>query len=136
MNGDNKLGLKKIGKMKTRISEIKNVPQGFNIGYLNIFKTKKETKIAIIPVGYMDGYNLGTKTDMFRYVDRLRDVKRALLKKKLEVVINNKRYPVIGKIGMYHITIDITGSDIKIGDELYLDINPLHVDSRVRREFV
>ena len=73
---------------------------------------------------------------MFRYVDRLRDVKRALLKKKLEVVINNKRYPVIGKIGMYHITIDITGSDIKIGDELYLDINPLHVDSRVRREFV
>lgn len=134
--GENTLGLKRIGKLKTRISEIKTVPKGFNIGYLNIFKTKRETKIAIIPIGYMDGYNLGTKTDMFRTVDKLRDIKHTVLRKNLEVVINEKRYKVLGKVGMYHIVLDITGSNLKIGDEVYLDVNPIHVDSSVRREYI
>lgn len=136
MHGDNNLGLKKIGKLRTEISEIKLVPKGFNIGYLNIFKTKRETKIAIVPVGYMDGYNLGTKTDMFRLVDKLRDIKQTFFKKKLEIVIDEKRYRILGKVGMYHIAIDITGSNLKIGDEVFLSVNPIHVDSRVRREFV
>lgn len=137
IDGDNKLqlGLKKIGKIKTKISEIKTVPKGFNIGYLNVFKTKNQTTIATIPVGYMDGYNLGIKTDMFRPVDKLRDIKHTVLKKSLKIIINDKIYPVIGKIGMYHTTINITDSDIKVGDEVYLDVNPLYVDSRIRREF-
>ena len=44
------VGLKRIGSLKTNITEIKTVPKGYNIGYLNTYKTKKETKIAIIQV--------------------------------------------------------------------------------------
>ncbi len=43
-------GLKKIGKFKTNIVQIKTLPKGYNISYCNTYKTKKETKIAIIPV--------------------------------------------------------------------------------------
>lgn len=137
---ENDVGLKRIGQLKTDIKEIKTVPKGYNIGYLNSYKTKKETKIAIIQVGYMDGYNITLKNDMFRFVDKLRElshsIKSFLNKRNLRVTINDRKYNVIGKVGMYHLAIDITGSDVKVNDFVYLDVNPLHVDGKIRREYV
>ena len=140
VHSENIVGLKKIGELKTSITEIKTVPKGYNIGYLNCYKTKKETKIAIIQVGYMDGYNSTLKTDMFRFIDKLRGLshclKSFLKKTNLKVTINNRKYNVIGKIGMYHMAIDVTNSNIKINDLVYLDVNPLHVDEKIRREYI
>lgn len=137
---ENNVGLKKIGQLKTNITEIKTVPKGYNIGYLNSYKTKKETRIAIIQVGYMDGYNITMSEDMFRFVDKLRSlsqsIKRFLKKANLKVTINDKKYNVIGKVGMYHLAIDISNSNIKVNDFVYLDINPLHVDGKIEREYV
>ena len=137
---ENNVGLKKIGQLKTNITEIKTVPKGYNIGYLNSYKTKKETKLAIVQIGYMDGYNITMSTDMFRFVDKLRglsqSIKSFLNKTNLKVTINDRNYNVIGKVGMYHLAIDITNSDIKVNDYVYLDINPLHVDSKIEREYV
>jgi len=88
----------------------------------------------------MDGYNITLKNDMFRFVDKLRElshsIKSFLRKSSLRVTINDKKYNVIGKVGMYHMAIDITGSDIEINDIVYLDVNPLHVDGRIRREYI
>ena len=88
----------------------------------------------------MDGYNITLKNDMFRFVDKLRElshsIKSFLRKTSLRVTINDKKYNVIGKVGMYHMTIDITGSNININDTVCLDVNPLHVDSRIRREYI
>lgn len=77
---------------------------------------------------------------MFRFIDRLRDLNHAikyLFKKRvLTVIINEKRYNVVGKIGMYHFAIDITGTDIKINDNVLLDVSPLYIDSKIRREYI
>jgi len=40
--------LRKIGQVKVNITEIKVIPKGYNVGYLNSYKTTKTTKIAII----------------------------------------------------------------------------------------
>ena len=138
---DNKIGLKKIGKLRTTISEIKELPKDYNVGYSNAFKTKKATKVAIVPVGYFDGYNVRNYPDSYRAIDKIRylynSVKDLFKDKKLKVTIANKKHRVMGKIGMYHIAIDITGSEtIKINDIIDLDINPLYVDSGIRREYV
>lgn len=44
------LGFKKVGVLETKIVKTKIVPKGYNVSYSNEFKTKKETRIAIIPV--------------------------------------------------------------------------------------
>lgn len=99
---ENNIGLKKIGELKVSVAEVRQVPKDFNISYLNTYKTKKEMKIAILPIGYSEGYNLSAKTDMFRTVDKIRrivrEIKNLFKKQKLTVEINEKRYDVIGTI--------------------------------------
>ena len=96
------IGLRKIGQFEIEIAEVKQVPKGFSISYLDSFRTKRDTRIAIIPIGYLDGYQITQKVDMFRMVDKLRrtfrDIKSFFKKQKLTVIINNKSYDIIGTI--------------------------------------
>ncbi len=135
----NTMGLKKIGHLESRVTETKKLPKGFNIGYSNIYKTKNETDIAIIPVGYMNGLNVKNDKDMFRFVDKLRyiweDVRRIFKNNDMYIEINGKRCRILGKIGTYHLTCNITGKDIKIGDIAKINIHPKFVDSSIRREY-
>ena len=135
----NNMGLRKIGYLKSNVSEIKELPEKFNIGYSNTYTTKKKTKVAIIPCGYMDGVNIETGRDMFRKVDKLRyivrDIKDAFKKQQLYVNINGQKCPILGRIGTYHVTVDITGKNININDEAIFNVSLKHVDSGLRREW-
>lgn len=135
----NKIGLKKIACLQSEVSEIKELPKGYSIGYSNTYKTNKATKIAIIPCGSMDGINMQTGRDMFRPIDKLRyivrDCKDALKNKTLTVEINGQACKILGRVGTYHVTVDITGKDIKIGDKVIFQVNPSLVDTSIRREY-
>jgi len=133
------VGLKKIGIFKTKISEIKQVKKGEYIGYSNTFKAKKDMFVAILQTGYAEGVNVGSKNDTFRFVDNLRELYHSIVKftknNKLEVIINNKSYKVVGKVGMYHINIDIGNDNIKPGDQAEINVNTLHINSNVERVY-
>ena len=136
---ENNVGLKKIGYLESAVSEIKDLPKGFNVGYSNTYKTKTETKIAVIPCGYMDGINIINNRDMFRTIDKLRyivrDIKDFFKKQKIYIKMKNKNYEIIGRIGTYHIICNISNSDIKIGNKVIINVNPKFVDSSIRREY-
>lgn len=135
----NKIGLRKIGYLKTNIYEIKELEKGNNIGYSNSFKTKKKTKIAILPCGYSDGVNVKVDKDMFRFVDKLRyivhETKLLFKKQSLYVKINEENCKILGRVGMCHVAVDITGKNISINDEAQISINPIYVNSNIKRVY-
>ena len=98
----NKIKLKPICTLKTKISFIKEVEKGASIGYGRTYITQRKTKIANIPIGYADG------------------IKRALSNKG-NVVINKQKVPIVGTICMDSFMIDVTNlKDVKVGDDVYI----------------
>lgn len=94
--------LKPAMTLKAKISNVKVVPKDTGISYNHIYFTEKETVIATIPIGYADGYS-------------------RMLSGKGFVCIKNKRVPIVGRICMDQMMIDVTGiDDVKIGDEVVL----------------
>ncbi len=137
----NKESFKKTGIFKTNIVEIKDVPKGYNISYNNTYKTKKNTKIAIIPVGYIDGLNKNKLRDDFSFknniISAILEIKKIFKDNSLKVEINGKKYKIIGKLGMYHAIVDISGeNNINPGDEVILDIAPIQANDEIRREYI
>ena len=74
---------------------------------------------------------------MFRPIDKLRyivrDTKDAFKNKKIYVTINEKKCEILGRLGMFHVSVDITGQDVKIGDDVHFNVSPMFVDSSLTR---
>lgn len=101
-NAKQKIDLRPVCKLKSKITFLKEVEEGTSIGYSRHFISKKKTKVATIPIGYADG------------------LKRALSNGG-EVVINGKRVPIIGKICMDSFMADVTElEDVNVGDDVYI----------------
>ena len=136
----NKIGLKKIAYLESEVSEIKLLPKNFNVGYSNSYKTKRKTKIAIIPCGYMDGINMTNDRDMFRMLDKLRyivrDTKDFFKGQAIYVKIDGNNCKVLGRVGTHHIICDVTGKDIKVGDSAIFNINPKYVNPLIERKYI
>jgi alanine racemase len=135
-----KWGLKKVGKVECIVSDIRWLPKGHNIGYADTFKTKKATRIAVIPAGYSDGLFMQRVPDTFRLRDILRyslqNAVRLFKDNKLYCHIDGKRARVLGRIGLASIVVDITDIDCVIGQSVFFDVNLLFVDSRIERAYV
>jgi alanine racemase len=94
--------LKPVMTLKTRIHFLKSVPPGTRISYGGTFKAKRQSLIATLPIGYADGYS--------RHLSNLG-----------EVLIHGKRAPVVGKVCMDFIMVDVTDIPrVSAGDEVVL----------------
>lgn len=132
---------KKIGEFKTEIIQIKQLPKGYTVSYNKSYTTKRDTKIAVLPIGYMDGVNKSKLRDDFSLRNNLiavgMEIKKIFKDNSLKVTIKNKKYPIIGKIGMYHVIVDITNAkDVKVGDIVSLNVSPLQTNEKIRREYI
>ena len=107
------LPLTPVLTLKSQVCQVKTIPTGKSIGYGRTYVTEKDTEIAVIPVGYADGYS-------------------RRLSNCGAVYINGKRCPVCGRVCMDQMMVDVTGAEVKTGDTaiLYSDtISEITVDN-------
>lgn len=126
-----KTELQPIGYVQTQIEILRTLPTGHTTGYGALWRAKRDTPVAILPVGWYHGFNVSCKPDMSRAADCLRSglsaVKQLLHRRRVTVEINGKRCPVVGAIGMLHVAVDVSVVPCKLGDPAVMQINPLHV---------
>jgi len=98
----NKLNLQPILTWKTIVAEVKTVPAGSRVGYDGVELLERETRLAVLPIGYWHGYD--------RSLSGLG-----------RVIINGHRARVLGRVSMDMIVVDITDApDVAIGTEVVL----------------
>lgn len=138
--GANARKLKRVGYLQAQVVDVTTFPKGYKIGYNGTYTTKAPTKVAVIPVGHTDGWGVTAQFDIFSLTDAvvsgLRNVKNYISKQRTFVEISSKKYYTVGQIGLSHTAVDITGSDVKAGDEAKLDFSPLYLNPNVQREYL
>ena len=96
-----KINLKPVLSLKSKVISIKTIKKGETVGYSQKYFSGKDSQIAIIPIGYGDGYSV-------------------LLSNKGQCLIYGKRYNIVGSVCMDQIMIDIGFDEVKVGDEVVL----------------
>ncbi len=129
-------GLSRTGYLESSIIEIKEIKKGCTVGYGGNFKAKRDTKLAIVPMGHTDGFGVGKANEKATAHNILSAARGFLNGKHMTVEINSKPYPVAGNIGLAHTAVDITGSNIKTGDKVKADISPLYVNPTLTRAYI
>lgn len=125
--------LHRLGVLEAEVIELKTVPPGYSIGYNGLYKTTKETKIAIVPIGHYDGFGITKDLEKHNFHSVLSALKKFLKRQQITMNINGNAYQVIGEIGLSHTALDVTGSDVAVGDIASCDISPLMVNPKIER---
>lgn len=94
-----KIKLQPALSWKTTVIQVKILPKGAKISYGGTYKTKRKTKLAVLPVGYWDGYARSFSNHA-------------------DVLIKGVRCPVRGRVCMNLTMVDITDvpGEVKTGD--------------------
>ena len=90
--------LRNVCTLKTTILSIKTVPAGSTIGYGRHTTLTEPRQIAVIPIGYADGFD------------------RRFSNYGGEVLVRGKRCPVVGNVCMDQAMVDVTDTDAQVGD--------------------
>ncbi|MEI6321962.1 MAG: alanine racemase [bacterium] len=95
--------VKPVLSWKSAVTLVRPIPKGHGISYGSTFIAPRTLTVAILPAGYADGYP------------------RQLSGKGAAVLLNGKRCPVLGRVTMDQIIVDISRAGrVKVGDEAVL----------------
>jgi alanine racemase len=91
-----------VMSLSTRITFLKTVPQGSPLGYGGTFVTKRESRIATLPIGYEDGL-------------------RRALSSRGRVIVRGQLAPIVGRVSMDLTLVDVTDiPEATVGDDIMI----------------
>ncbi len=92
--------LQNVITLKSYVSQLKQISAGESIGYGRVATAKEDMLIAVIPIGYADGFNRGLSNGVG------------------QVIIKGQQVPVVGNICMDMCMVDVTNCTVKEGEEV------------------
>ena len=100
---ENPTALRPVMSVFTRVAQVRSVPADRPVGYGTLYRTGRPSRLASLPVGFGEGYP------------------RALFNKGV-VLIHGQRCPVVGRVSLNVLTVDVTDApcDVRWGDEAVL----------------
>ncbi|MFM6968206.1 MAG: alanine racemase [Microbacteriaceae bacterium] len=90
-------GVRPAMRLETNVISAKKLREGDGVSYNHLWRATESTTVALIPVGYADG------------------IPRAATG-KAHVAINGERFPVVGRIAMDQLIVNVAGADVSVGD--------------------
>ena len=100
--------LRPVAKWTAPLVGVRHIPKGQGVGYSHTWTAPRDSRIGLVPIGYADGYP-------------------RVLSNKSSMIVQGKRAPVIGRVSMDLITLDLTEiPQAMLGDEVtVIDTDPL-----------
>jgi alanine racemase len=96
-----RMGLQPVMAVRARIVQLREVPAGTPLSYGGRTVTRRRSRVAVVPVGYADGY-------AWRLTGRA------------EALVRGRRVPVAGSVTMDMTLLDVTEAGAELGDEVVL----------------
>ena len=100
-NRAKEFGLKPVMKATATVVQTKRVPAGEGVSYGYLYRTERETTLALVPVGYAEGLPRNAST-------------------KAEVLINDRKFVIQSRIAMDQFVVDVGDASVTPGDEVIL----------------
>lgn len=93
-----RLDLRPVMQLRTRIAQLRDLPTGAGVSYGHHFHADRPTRVAVLPIGYADGYN-------------------RLFSNCGEAILHGRRIPLIGRVCMDWIMFDVSNlPEAAVGD--------------------
>ena len=124
-------GLAKVGCGLAPLTEVRWLPKGHTVGSGKPVTLGRATRVAILPVGYLNGFGAPERpwdNSLMGLLQRWRK------EKKRTVRIGGQRVKIIGSIGAAETVLNVTDLKCSVGDEAAFDIDPLYAKG-FRREY-
>jgi alanine racemase len=131
--------LRKTFELRSHIVAIQTLPSGSPVGYGGEFITRRDSRIATVPVGLADGLGLAPTSLMrnLRYVAgeymRRRRANRGRTDRAMSAMIADQAVPIVGRISMDQCCLDVTDIAAQVGAEVALPTRRVSTNPAIPR---
>jgi alanine racemase len=137
--GDVGIRLRATFELRSHIVAIQTLPPGSPVGYGGQFVTRRETRVATVPVGLAHGLGQMPESLLrnWRLVvadfARRRAARRGRAERGPWAMLGEMRVPIIGRISMDQCCLDVTDTDAAVGDRVALDTRRVSTSATIPR---
>jgi alanine racemase len=137
------LALKDTWCLKAKVVYLRQLPRGHTVGYGRAFKTRCPLRVAVLPVGFVDGVQLEPLFKPASFFDLLKGMAKLFLtylgwdKFRSPVLFPGGTGRIIGKVGMQLTMVNVSGvKEIQVGTRACLPVRRTAIDSGIPKVYL